>query len=174
MKPHPTSLRVIFADSASNQERSPYPPPSRPSPPAAATALDKSAPAAGVIGARMIGCSMSKNFVNRVLIITASSSCGEFDSLFSLRGGLLGVTAHKSAPMSSRTTARIRKPPRATSPRERASTDEPQSSVASSVILAFNNLDTGQPALANAYQFSEFCLVRTRYLRHQPQMDGRN
>jgi hypothetical protein len=42
---------------------------------------------AGVIGARMIGCSMSKNFVNRVLIITASSSCGEFDSLFSLRGG---------------------------------------------------------------------------------------
>jgi hypothetical protein len=32
MNPHPTSLRVIFADSASNQERSPYPPPSRPSP----------------------------------------------------------------------------------------------------------------------------------------------
>src|SRR5712675_643276 len=70
MKPHPTSLRVIFADSASNQERSPYPPPSRPSPPASATADDRSAPAAGVIGARMIGCSMLKNLVNRVLIIT--------------------------------------------------------------------------------------------------------
>src|SRR3981189_2962485 len=26
----PTSLRITFADSASNQERSPYPPPSRP------------------------------------------------------------------------------------------------------------------------------------------------
>src|ERR1700736_2065551 len=83
MKPHPTSLRVIFADSASNQERSPYPPPSRPSPPAAATAADKSAPAAGVIGARMIGCSMSKNFVNRVLIITVPSLfCGQFGSPF--------------------------------------------------------------------------------------------
>src|SRR5713226_8067915 len=70
MKRHPTSLRVIFADSVSNQERSPYPPPSRPRPPAAATAAAKSAPAAGVIGARMIGCSMSKNFINRVLIIT--------------------------------------------------------------------------------------------------------
>src|SRR6266851_2004867 len=69
-EPHPTSLRVIFADSVSNQERSPYPPPSRPRPPAAATAAAKSAPAAGVIGARMIGCSMSKNFINRVLIIT--------------------------------------------------------------------------------------------------------
>src|SRR4030088_1453835 len=159
MKPHPTSLRVIFADSASNQERSPYPPPSRPSPPAAATAVAKSAPAAGVIGARMIGCSMSKNFVNRVLIIRVSSSCGEFDSLFSLRGGLLGVTAHKSARLCHPEQHRgYVSRPRATSPRERASTDDPQSSVASSVILAFNNLDTGQPALAMPTNSANFVL----------------
>src|SRR4051812_30333561 len=69
MKPHPTSLRVIFADSDSNQERSPFPSPSRPRLPAAATAADKSAPAAGTVGAIMIRCSMSKNLVNHVLII---------------------------------------------------------------------------------------------------------
>src|ERR1700674_3687246 len=135
MKPHPTSLRVIFADSASNQERSPYPPPSRPSPPAAATAAANSAPAAGVIGARMIGCSMSKNFVNRVLIFQVPSPLAANSAPFSLQGGLFCMTANKSAQDGTP----VDNAPRRT---------KLQISVASSVMLAFNNLDTGQPALA--------------------------
>src|SRR6476646_7969462 len=90
MKPHPTSLRVIFADSASNQERSPYPPPSTPSPPGI---CDRG----GQIRARS-GCHWCKNdwmFDVKELCqpradhYRPSLFCGQFGTPYSLRADLL-------------------------------------------------------------------------------------
>jgi hypothetical protein len=58
----------------------------------------EAAPAAGVIGARMTGCSMSKNFVNRVLIIAVPSLfCSQFGSPFRYEVAALFVESGRSA-----------------------------------------------------------------------------
>src|SRR4029077_13392500 len=72
MKPHPTSLRVIFAASASNQDRSPYPPPSRPRPPSSRNRGGQIRTHGG--RHRMVGCATSKNFADCVLVYFAVNS----------------------------------------------------------------------------------------------------
>src|SRR5450756_1802997 len=66
IKPQPTRVFRASANSRSSHSASPYPPPIRPSPPAAVTAAASLPPAANAIGAEMIGCSIPSISVNRV------------------------------------------------------------------------------------------------------------
>jgi hypothetical protein len=59
-------------------------------------AVDKSAPTAGVLGARMVGCATSKNFADRVPVYFAVNSVPPF----SLRGAYASAPMPTDAPVS--------------------------------------------------------------------------